>query len=148
MRFCDMFTWCAQILWNDLAEFCLQRNCYFQESIHLIYCKVLLLIQSTLQFLFYTFVQVYRNSVLIETPSLPITPGRYVVIGLDPETSYRFAATVSNAIGRSRQPLYTSAVTTLGMSMCGTRSMCWSQHIRMSGTVLKDIWLWISTGAN
>ena len=85
---------------------------------------MLLLIQSTLQFLFYTFVQVYRNSVLIETPSLPITPGRYVVIGLDPETSYRFAATVSNAIGRSRQPLYTSAVTTLGMSMCGTRLMC------------------------
>lgn len=77
-----------------------------------------------LQFLFYTFVQVYRNSVLIETPSLPIAPGRYIVNGLDPETSYRFAATVSNAIGKSRPPLYTSAVTTLGMSMCGTLVMC------------------------
>ena len=31
--------------------------------------------------------QVYR-SVLIETPSLPIAPGRYIVSGLDPETSY------------------------------------------------------------
>ena len=75
-------------------------------------------------FYFYFFVQVYRNGVLINTLSLSFAPGRYTVSGLDPETSYRFAATVSNAVGRSRSPLYASAVTTVGMSLCGTRLMC------------------------
>ena len=68
--------------------------------------------------------QVYRNSVLIDTLSLPFAPGRYTVSGLDPETSYRFSATVSNEVGRSRSPHDASVVTTVGMSMCGTRLMC------------------------
>ena len=65
--------------------------------------------------------QIYRNGVLINTLSLPFAPGRYTVSGLDPETSYMFAATVSNAVGRSRSPLYAPAVTTVGMSLCGTK---------------------------
>ena len=69
---------------------------------------------------FFFFVQVYRNEVLISTLSLPFAPGRYTISGLDPETSYRFSAAVSNAVGRSRSPFYPSVVTTVGMSMCGT----------------------------
>ena len=82
----------------------------------------ILLILQFLLLLF--FVQVYRNGVLINTLRPPFAPGRYTVSGLDPETSYRFGATVSNAFGRSRSPLYGSAVTTVGMSLCGTRLMC------------------------
>ena len=68
--------------------------------------------------------QVYRDGVLINTLRPPFALGRYTVSGLDPETSYRFGATVSNVFGRSRSPLYGSAVTTVGMSLCGTRLMC------------------------
>lgn len=67
--------------------------------------------------------QVYRNGVLINTLSL-FAPGRYTVSGLDPETSYMFAATVSNEVGRSRSTLYAPAVTTVGMSLCGRKLMC------------------------
>ena len=70
------------------------------------------------------FVQVYRNGVLINTLRSPFALGRYTVSGLDPETSYMFGATVSNAFGRSRSPVYGDAVTTVGMSLCGTRLMC------------------------
>ena len=68
--------------------------------------------------------QVYRDGVLINTLRPPFAPGRYTVSGLDPETSYMFGATVSNAFGRSRSPVYGDAVTTVGMSLCGTRLMC------------------------